>query len=175
MFTGRMVAWHGPCRRHPHRPMLSSAVDTPPLVSEVLRHNMAKRARGTTTRPGQRRPMQRPAARPGSPEARPASIIDATSPAPRPASLTPEEEARAAELEAAIVAEERQADNARRQRAQRTGTETPVRSSSPLAAAAANEYGYVARDIRRVAIVGGSLVALLLILWVATQVTGTTL
>jgi hypothetical protein len=41
--------------------------------------------------------------------------------------------------------------------------------------AAANEYAYVARDIRRVALVGGSLIALLLILWVATQVTGTTL
>ena len=136
---------------------------------------MAKRARGTTARPGQRRPMQRPAARPGSPGVRPASAIGATSPAPRPASLTPEEEARAAELEAAIVAEERQAENAHRQRSQRASTETPVRSSSPLAVAAANEYGYVARDVRRVAIVGGSLIALLLILWVVTQVTGTTL
>ena len=136
---------------------------------------MAKRARGTTTRPGQRRPMQRPAARPGSPAARPAATIGATTPAPRPASLTPEEEARAAELEAAIVAEERQAETARRQRSQRTTTEEPVRSSSPLAVAAATEYAYVARDVRRVAIVGGSLIAVLLILWVVTQVTGTTL
>ena len=54
-------------------------------------------------------------------------------------------------------------------------TEAPVRSSSPLAVAAANEYAYVARDVRRVAIVGGTLVALLLILWVVTQVTGITL
>jgi hypothetical protein len=136
---------------------------------------MAKRARGTTTRPGQRRPIQRPAARPGSPGARPASAVGASTPAPRPASLTPDEEARAAELEAAIVAEERQAENARRQRAQRATTETPVRSTSPLSAAAATEYAYVARDVRRVAIVGGTLIALLLILWVVTQVTGTTI
>lgn len=137
---------------------------------------MAKRARGTTTRPGRRRPMQRPAARPGSPAARPAPIVGSATPvASPPASLTPEEEARAAELEAAIVAEERQAEAARRNRTQRPSVETPVRSSSPLAVAAANEYAYVARDVRRVAIVGGALVALLLILWVVTQVTGVTL
>jgi hypothetical protein len=137
---------------------------------------MAKRARGTTTRPGQRRPMQRPTARPGSPTARPPSTVGSTTPAAtRPVSLTPEEEVRAAELEAAIVAEERQAENARQQRVQRTTAEAPVRASSPLAAAAANEYAYVARDVRRIAIVGGSLVALLLILWVVTQVTGVTL
>ncbi len=41
--------------------------------------------------------------------------------------------------------------------------------------AAADEYAYVARDVRRVALVGGSLVAFLLVLWVAVQVTGVTL
>lgn len=136
---------------------------------------MAKRARGTTTRPGQRRPMQRPAARPGSPATRSSSTVGSPSAAAasRPASLTPEEEARAAQLEAAIVAQERQAEEARR-RPQR-GTPEVVRASSPLAVAAANEYAYVARDVRRVALVGGSLVALLMILWVVTQVTGVTL
>jgi hypothetical protein len=93
----------------------------------------------------------------------------------RPASLTPEEEVRAAQLEAAIVAEERRADEARRGRSQRSTPEPVVRSSSPLAAAAAHEYDYVARDVRRVALVGGSLVGLLLVLWVVTQVTGITL
>ncbi len=136
---------------------------------------MAKRARGTTTRPGQRRPIQRPAARPSSPSPRPTSTTDAASTVTRSASLTPEEEARAAQLEAAIVAEERQAENARRGRTQRAAPEPVVRSSSPLAAAAAHEYDYVARDVRRVAIVGGSLVGLLLALWVVTQVTGITL
>jgi hypothetical protein len=138
---------------------------------------MAKRARGTTTRPGQRRPLQRPAARPASPTARPGSTVGPASPVapPRPASLTPEEEARAGELEAAILAEEKQADAARRSRSQRANPDTPARGSTPLAVAAANEYAYVARDVRRVALVGGTLVALLVVLWVVTQVTGVTL
>jgi hypothetical protein len=137
---------------------------------------MAKRSRGTTTRPGQRRPIQRSAARPG-PGARPAP---ATAPGPdvaptRSASLTPEEEARAAQLEAAIVAQERQAEEGRRSRAQRAAPEPVARSSSPLAVAAANEYAYVARDVRKVAVVGGSLVGLLVAVWIVTQVTGVTL
>ena len=140
---------------------------------------MAKRARGTTTRPGQRRPMQRPAARPGSPGVRqgPAATTGSAATtvpevaAPRPASLTAEELTRAAELEAAIVAQERQAEAGRRQ-SQRSAPEVVVRASSPLATAAANEYAYVARDVRRVAIVGGTLVGLLLALWVVVQVTG---
>jgi hypothetical protein len=139
---------------------------------------MAKRARGTTTRPGQRRPIQRPAARPASPAPRPGAAA-ATGPttetaAQRPASLTPEEEARAAELEASILAEERQAEAGRRNRAQRGAAEPVVRASN-LAVAAANEYAYVARDVRRVALVGGSLVGLLFGLWVVVQVTGITL
>jgi len=133
---------------------------------------MAKRARGTTTRPGQRRPIQRPTARPSS---RPAPAPDPSAATTRPASLTPEEEARAAQLEAAIVAEERRAEEARKGRSQRGDPEPVVRSSSPLAVAAAHEYDYVARDVRKVAIVGGSLIALLLALWVVTQVTGITL
>jgi hypothetical protein len=136
---------------------------------------MAKRARGTTTRPGQRRPIQRPAGRPGSPAVRPsATTAPASETAQRPASLTPEEEARAAELEAAILAEERQAETGRRNRAQRGAVEPVIRTST-LAVAAANEYAYVARDVRRVALVGGSLVGLLLALWVVVQVTGITL
>lgn len=73
------------------------------------------------------------------------------------------------------MAEERQAEEARRGRAQRAAPEAVVRSSSPLAVAAANEYAYVARDVRRVAAVGGSLVGLLVVTWVVTQVTGVTL
>ena len=134
---------------------------------------MAKRARGTTTRPGQRRPIQRPAARPGAPTASPGAPATATP--PRPWTLTPEEETRAGELEAAIVTEERKAEADRRDRARRASPDAVVRASSPLATAAAGEYAYVARDVRRVAMVGGSLVGLLLILWVVTQLTGVTL
>jgi hypothetical protein len=70
------------------------------------------------------------------------------------------------------VAEERAAEASRRGRNQRSAPEVAVRASSPLAVAAANEYAYVARDVRRVAMVGGTLVVLLLALWVAVQVTG---
>ena len=128
---------------------------------------MAKRARGTTTRPGQRRPKQRPAARPAAPLPRIA---------PRPATLTDEEEARAAELEAAIVAEEQAvAETARRARSQRTPADAPARSFSSLAVAASNEYAYVARDVRRIVTVGGTLVGILAALWVVTQVAHITL
>lgn len=128
---------------------------------------MAKRARGTMTRPGQRRPTARPASRPA---ANPATKVPVPSSAVLPASLTAGEEARASQLEAVIVAQERQAEEARRSRAQRGTSEPVVRSNSPLGVAATNEYGYVARDVRRVARVGGSLVGLLMILWVVTQV-----
>lgn len=133
---------------------------------------MAKRARGTTSRPGQRRPIQRAAARPASAASPSASAAPVAPMAPRSASLTPEEEARAATLEAAIVAEERQAEEGRRSRAQRSAPVATVRSSTPLATAAANEYGYVARDIRKVAIVGGSLIGVLIVVWAVTQITG---
>jgi hypothetical protein len=136
---------------------------------------MAKRARGTTTRPGQRRPMQRPGARPAASTARPGAATSASAPVTPPATLTPEEEARAAQLEAAIVAEERQAEAGRRARSERNSSPAPLRASSPLAAAAANEYAYVARDVRRVALVGGSLIGFLVVLWVVVQVTGVTL
>lgn len=109
--------------------------------------------------------MQRPAARPAAPAPRIA---------PRPTTLTDEEEARAAELEAAIVAQEQAAaEIARRGRLQRAPTDAPRFSS--LAVAAGNEYAYVARDVRRIAIVGGTLVAFLIVLWVVVQVTNITL
>jgi hypothetical protein len=125
---------------------------------------MAKRARGTTTRPGQRRPMQRPPARPSSAAPR---IV------PRPATLTDEEEARAVELEAAIVAQEQGVETSRHERPQRSVSEAPRVSS--LAVAASNEYAYVARDVRRIATVGGTLLGVLAVLWVIVQVTHITL
>jgi hypothetical protein len=95
---------------------------------------------------------------------------------PRPTTLTEEEEARAAELEAAIVAQEQAvAETQRRGRPQRTAPEPGGRQFSSLAVAAGNEYAYVARDVRRIATVGGSLVVVLLALWVITQVAHITL
>jgi hypothetical protein len=108
--------------------------------------------------------MQRPAARPAAPAPRVAT---------RP-TLTEDEEARAAELEAAIVAQERAAtETTRRGRPQRAPAEGP--RFSTLAVAASNEYAYVARDVRRIATVGGTLVGVLLGLWVITQVAHITL
>jgi hypothetical protein len=127
---------------------------------------MAKRARGTTTRPGQRRPTKRPPARPSVAPPR----IE-----PRPATLTEDEEARAAQLEAAIVAEEQAAEAARQTRPQRTGGGLAPRPMSSLAVAAGNEYAYVGRDVRRIAKVGGTLVGVLAALWIVVQVTGVTL
>lgn len=126
---------------------------------------MAKRARGSTSRPGQRPPLQRQPARPA---ARP---VATTAPVVRPDVLTDEEEARAAQLEAAIVAEERQAEAAaRRTRPTRTAEAAP--RTSALDVSAAEEYAYVARDVRRIAIVGGSLVGILILLWVIAHVAG---
>src|SRR5690349_5808959 len=98
-----------PTRWRPHRPM-------------------AKRSR-LAARPGQRRPLVRPPARPdGS----------------KPGGLTHDELARAAELEAAILAEERAAEDSRKVRErvkEAPSNEVGVRySSTPLAVRASEEY-----------------------------------
>lgn len=131
--------------------MLSSR----PIRTES-RPPMAKRSR-LAGRPGQRRPLQRTATTP-RPEAAPV--------APPPlASITPEEEARAAELEAQIVAEEQAATDARnaRTRGRRSDGE-PVAYSGTIAARASDEYRYVSRDLRRIATVGGFLIAVMVVL-----------
>ena len=117
---------------------------------------MAKRSR-LAARPGQRRPLQRPATRPADPSDRPLG------------SVTREEEARAAELEAAILAQEQVAEDTRRTRERgRRPTVDAVGgvsyTSIPLSVRAADEYAYVKRDIRRIAIVGGLLIAILAVL-----------
>jgi len=131
---------------------------------------MAKRARGAN-RPGQRAPLQRsPGAR------RPVAVPPLSTPvaAPRPATLTPEEEARAAEIEARLLAAERSAEEAARRQVRGRGgaeREAPVRTGS-IAVRASEEYAYVTRDIRRIALIGGSLVVLLIALWAVFQATG---
>jgi hypothetical protein len=117
---------------------------------------MAKRSR-LAAKPGQRRPLQRPAARTGDAEIRPSG------------GLSRAEELRAAELEAAILAEEKSADEARRtrDRARRPTTDAVggvSYSSVPLSIRAADEYAYVKRDIKRISIVGGFLIAILAVL-----------
>jgi hypothetical protein len=129
---------------------------------------MAKRVRGSTSRPGQRRPLQRSTPRPTTKPSAPATeVVDRPSDA-----LTDAEEARAAELEAAIVATERQEETRRRIRTKTAEEAATVRASSSIAISAAEEYAYVARDVRRIAIVGGGLVALLIVIWIASQIFG---
>ena len=61
------------------------------------------------------------------------------------------------------------------QPAKRARGESFPRSTSTLAASAAAEYGYVARDVRRIALIGGSLIALLFAGWAVVQATGISL
>ncbi|HEY4634910.1 MAG TPA: hypothetical protein VIH00_13420 [Candidatus Limnocylindrales bacterium] len=127
---------------------------------------MAKRVRGSSTRPGQRARRQRIAQRPAA---------VAPTVVSRPTTLTPEEEARAAELEAQIMAEERAAEEAlrrSRERGRRSADVEVAARSGSLAVRASAEYGYVVRDVRRVALIGGGLVAFLVGLWAVTEVTG---
>jgi hypothetical protein len=87
--------------------------------------------------------------------------------------LTDSEEARAAEIEAAILAEERAAEaSLRRSRDRvRSATEGPVRNAAPLSVRAASEYAYVRRDVLRIGRIGGSLLLVLAVLHVLINVT----
>jgi hypothetical protein len=93
----------------------------------------------------------------------------------RPGGLTREEEARAAEIEAALLAEERAAQHATRrtrdrdrERAELSGIRT--RELAPLSVRAADEYAYVRRDVIRIVRVGGGLLAVLAALYVLIDV-----
>ena len=117
---------------------------------------MAKRNRGSN-RPGQRhshtsaRPQTRTATRPDQ-------------------GLSASEVAHAAELEGQIVAQDRAAQ-ANLARGRDRGRDTDLRAGratgqSPLAIRAAEEYGYVTRDVRRILRIGGAMVATLAVLFV---------
>lgn len=90
-------------------------------------------------------------------------------------SLTAAEEARAAELEAEILASERAAETnitRARERARRPAeTEVRVRAGS-IAERASHEYAYVARDVRKITLIGGLLIALLFAIWIVIQASG---
>jgi hypothetical protein len=126
---------------------------------------MAKRSRGRI-RPGQRRPLDRPARPATSGPARDRRPTEPAEAAPRAAvGLTPEEEARAAELERRTLETERPATPAPR-RAAAAAVAVP-RGSRLLDPS--EEYAYVARDLRRILIVQGSLVGILAVLWVLIE------
>ena len=133
---------------------------------------MAKRQRGST-RPGQRAPSKNTPGRPAA----------ASSPTQQPArplgTLTDDELARAAEIEARIVEEERQAGaSLARSRDRRRGAEVDApargrgRAVSTLALVAADEYTYVRRDLRRIVIVFIGIFAILFVAFIVASVTG---
>jgi hypothetical protein len=121
---------------------------------------MAKRNRGSI-RPGQRHTATRGNARPQQASTRPAGA------------LSDAEEARAAELESQIVAQDRAAADSQaraRDRAQTAGARsTRSGGQSLLAARASEEYAYVVRDVRRIIVVGGAMVLLLAAAFVAVD------
>ncbi|HEY3523228.1 MAG TPA: hypothetical protein VGK63_05965 [Candidatus Limnocylindrales bacterium] len=134
---------------------------------------MAKRVRGTV-RPGRRRSASHPQPRPNTlRDAAPAS--PSPSPTRRPGGLTEDEERRAAEIEARIVEQERSVEESRRRRDTRERVVGEERSRTAqaggLAAQASQEYAYVVRDVRRIVLIGGGLVAILLVLFVLIDLT----
>ena len=132
---------------------------------------MAKRSRGPS-RPGQQRPTRRPQ-RPAGRTAAPTGTVETVRGA---TALTEAEEARAAELEAQIVAQERTnvAGRSRRDRGpavlSSASRARSAETSSLLAARAAEEYAYVKRDVRRIGVVGGGMLAIMLVLFVLIEV-----
>lgn len=129
---------------------------------EATNPDMAKRARGSV-RPGQRRPIER---RPANPTA----ATPAASVAPRPTGLTEAETARAAELEAQLLAEERAADQARRRTRERAVVGREVGSGGSLAVRAEEEYAYVARDVKDIARIATLLLVILFAIWILVDV-----
>lgn len=133
---------------------------------------MAKRARGSTSRPGQRAPIQRTAPRATTGAVTPdIDLNESALAAYGGQSLTDADIARAAELEARIVAEQKAAEGAATAKT-RTATPGPRSATGSIAVAAAEEYAYVARDVRRIVLIGGSLIALLFAGWALVAFTG---
>jgi hypothetical protein len=144
---------------------------------------MAKRTRQAGRRPTPKRPSSsrpavsrpiadapQPAAQPNVlADSRPANVLSS----PRGAGLTEDEVARAAELEAQLVAEEREAEDAAKRTTARSRDDDVVRVAdvnAPLSVRAAHEYAYVARDVRRIVVTGGLMVAILAVLYVLIEV-----
>jgi hypothetical protein len=128
---------------------------------------MAKRSRGSV-RPGQRRAIER---RPASSAAPSPTAGTTATPAPKPIGLSDAEIARAAELEAAMLAEERAAEDARKRTKERVATrELGTASAGSFAAQEAIEYAYVARDVKDIVRIAALLLAILFVLWILIDV-----
>jgi hypothetical protein len=118
---------------------------------------MAKRNRGSH-RPGQRRSDKHAARHQPRPAFRPDQ------------GLTVDEEARAADLESRILAQQRSAEPTVSRDQGRDVNAPAPRASSPLAVRAAAEYAYVSRDVRRIVRIGGSMLGILAVVFVLVRV-----
>ena len=126
---------------------------------------MAKRQRAV--RSGQRKPTTRT-----TPATAPTAAV-----VPTPAtSVTPSEEARAAELEAEILAQESAAGAAAsRSRGRRGGADASrgrPREAAALASRSTAEYAYVVADLKRIAVVASGLFILMIAIWAIVAATG---
>ena len=139
-------------------PLPPTAPRPRPAPSVEVHARMVKRARGSV-RPGQRRPIDR---RPATPAAASAASVT-----PKPSGLSDAELARAAELEAQLLAEERAAETARK----RTAERAPTREMAPgRAMAMEDEYAYVARDVKDIIRIAVILLAILFALYLIIDV-----
>jgi hypothetical protein len=150
---------------------------------------MAKRTRyagrPSGRRPSSSRPLKSPPTRAplaSTDAANPADLdIDLDRPAGahpvvRTSGLTEAEVQRAAELEAEVTARERAAiSESIRRRGRGHSPEANVLAgdvNAPLSVRAAHEYAYVARDVRRILLTGGLMVAILAVLAILINVMG---
>jgi hypothetical protein len=119
---------------------------------------MSKRTRGS------RSARTRPGPRPASAPQRPSRPVDADT----VASAVPAVDLESAERDTVAPRPERPATRA----ATRAASNRPTgRSGGLLAAKAADEYVYVSRDLSRIARFAGSIVAVMVVLWLLIDVT----
>ena len=88
-------------------------------------------------------------------------------------SLTESEFQRAEQLEAELVAKEREAiaeSLRRRSRGEEHAVDRPADHNAPLSVRAAHEYAYVARDVKRIAVTAGLMIGILAVLYILTNV-----
>jgi hypothetical protein len=129
---------------------------------------MAKRARGN--RPGQRRPTQR-SARSSSSTPRPAATSGATA-STDDIALAPTEVPASGEPEGEVVGTAQATTRTRRGAAANGPAATGRVAGGGLAVRYAHEYDYVARDLRRIFALMGTLTAALIVIWVVVEASG---
>lgn len=102
----------------------------------------------------------------------PAAASAPTTAAARPTGLTTAEAARAAEIEAQLLAEERAAEQARKRTRDRTVADRDATPAGALSVRAETEYAYVARDVKDIVRIATLLLSILFALWLVIDVAG---